>query len=61
LILTGSAPTQADAIALRDGFRKQIDRQRSVRTNVTLRVLLAEWLASHQVEPSTRTAWARTR
>jgi hypothetical protein len=24
-------------------------------------VLLAEWLASHQVEPSTRTAWARTR
>ena len=61
LILTGSAPTQADAIALPDGFRKQIGRQMSVRTNVTLRVLLAEWLAGHQVEPSTRTAWARTR
>jgi integrase len=58
LMLTGSAATQAEAVALRDGFRKQIDNQTSVRTNVTLRVLLAEWLASHQVEPSTRTAYA---
>jgi integrase len=57
LILTGSAATQAEAIALRDGFRKQIETQTSVRTNVTLRVLLAEWLDSHQVEPSTRTAY----
>jgi integrase len=48
LILTGSAVTQAEAVALRDGFRKQIDNQTSVRTNVTLRVLLAEWLASHE-------------
>jgi hypothetical protein len=57
LILTGSAATQAEAIALRDGFRKQIDTQTSVRTNITLRVLLAEWLDGHQVEPSTRIAY----
>ena len=40
LILTGSAKTEADAIALRDGFRKQIESQTAVRTNVTLAVLL---------------------
>jgi hypothetical protein len=57
LILTGSAATQAEAIALRDDLRKQIDTQTSVRTNVTLRVLLAEWLAGHQVEVSTRNAY----
>ena len=44
LILTGSAKTEADAIALRDGFRKQIEQQTAVRTNVTLAVLLDEWL-----------------
>ena len=58
LILTGSAATEADAIALRDGFRKQIEDHTAVRTNVTLRVLLAEWLAGHQVEPSTRASYA---
>jgi hypothetical protein len=30
----------------------------AVRTNVTLRVLLAEWLAGHQVEPSARASYA---
>ena len=35
LMLTGSAKTQADAIALRDGYRKQIESQTAVRTNVT--------------------------
>ena len=45
LILTGSAATEAEAVALRDGFRKQIADNTAVRTNVTLRVLLAEWLA----------------
>src|SRR4051794_35560189 len=54
LILTGSAATEAEALALRDGFRKQVTDHTAVRTNVTLRVLLAEWLAGHQVEPSTR-------
>jgi integrase len=58
LILTGAAATEADAIALRDGFRKQISEHTAVRTNVTLRVLLAEWLAGHQVEPSTRASYA---
>ena len=58
LILTGSAATEAEAIVLRDGFRKQIDDHTAVRTNVTLRVLLAEWLAGHQVEPSTRASYA---
>ena len=58
LILTGSAATEADALAMRDGFRMQIDDQTAVRTNVTLRVLLAEWLAGHQVEPSTRASYA---
>lgn len=58
LILTSSATTEADAIALRDGFRKQVADHTAVRTNVTLRVLLAEWLAGHQVEPSTRSSYA---
>jgi hypothetical protein len=31
LILTGSAATEADAIALRDGFRKQIEDHTAVR------------------------------
>lgn len=57
LILTGSAKTQADAITLRDGFRKQIESQTAVRTNVTLAALLTEWLDSHQVERSTRIAY----
>jgi integrase len=35
LMLTGSAKTEAEAIALRDGFRKQIEQQTAVRTNVT--------------------------
>jgi hypothetical protein len=43
---------------LRDGFRKQIEDHTAVRTNVTLRVLLAEWLPGHQVEPSTRATYA---
>ena len=51
LILTGSAATEADAFALRDGFRKQVADHTAVRTNVTLQVLLAEWLAGQQVEP----------
>ena len=58
LILTGSAATEAEAVALRDGFRKQIADNTAVRTNVTLRVLLAEWLAGHQVEQSTRASYA---
>ena len=58
LILTGSAATESDALAMRDGFRMQIEDQTAVRTNVTLRVLLAEWLAGHQVEPSTRASYA---
>jgi integrase len=58
LILTGSAATKAEALALRDEFRKQIEDHTAVRTNVTLRVLLAEWLAGHQVEPSTRAGYA---
>ena len=37
LILTGSATTEADAIALRDGFRKQVADHTAVRTNVTPR------------------------
>ena len=57
LILTGSAKTQADAITLRDGFRRQIESQTAVRTNVTLAVLLDEWLDSHPVERSTRLAY----
>ena len=43
---------------LRDGFRSQIEDHTAVRTNVTLRVLLAEWLAGHQVEQSTRASYA---
>jgi integrase len=58
LILTGSAATVAEASVLRNGFRKQIADHTAVRTNVTLRVLLAEWLVGHQVEPSTRASYA---
>jgi hypothetical protein len=46
----------------RDRFAGRIPEQiadhTAVRTNVTLRVLLAEWLAGHQVEPSTRASYA---
>jgi hypothetical protein len=38
LILTGSAATEAKVIALRDGFRNQIEDHTAVRTNVTLPV-----------------------
>jgi hypothetical protein len=58
LILTGAAATEADAALLRDGFRKQVEDHTAVRTNVTLRVPLAEWLAGHQVEPATRASYA---
>jgi integrase len=58
LILTGSAASEAEAVALRDDFRKRTKNHTAVRTNVTLRVLLAEWLAGHQVEPSTRASYA---
>jgi integrase len=58
LILLGSATTEAEAIALRDSFHKQISKHTAVRANVMLRVLLAEWLAGHQVEPSTRASYA---
>jgi len=37
LILTGSGATEIEAIALRDGFRKQIAEHTAVRTNITLR------------------------
>ena len=59
LILTGSAKTQAEAIAVRDGFRKQLDTQTAVRTNVTLAVLLAEWLAGHPAENLARLGHGR--
>jgi len=36
LILTGSAVTEADAIAPRDGFRSQIEDHTAVRTNFPL-------------------------
>jgi hypothetical protein len=54
LILTGSAATEA--LALRDGFRKQVADHTAVRTNVTLRVLLAEWLVGHLWDARSR-AW----
>jgi len=58
VIHTGSAPTQDAAIALRDGFRQQLRDRTAVRTAATLRFLLAEWLAGHQVEQSTRATYA---
>ena len=58
MILTGSAATEAEAIALRDECRKQVTDHTAVRTNVTLRVLLAEWLAGHRVKPSTCASYA---
>ena len=58
VIHTGSAPTQAAAIELRDSFRQQLRDRTAVRTSVTLRFLLAEWLAGHQVEASTRATYA---
>ena len=57
LILTGSAATEDEAVTIRDGFRREIAEHTAVRTNVTLRVLLAEWQAGHQVEPSTRQSY----
>ena len=58
VMLTGSADTEAGAIEIRDGFRKQVRDRTAVRTNVSLRYLLDEWIAGHQVEPTTRATYA---
>lgn len=58
VMLSGSARTEADAIELRDRFRGQVRDRTAVRTNVTLGHLLDEWLAGHQVEPTTRATYA---
>jgi integrase len=57
-MLTGSARTVADAVELRERFRAQVRDRTAVRTNVTLGHVLDEWLAGHQVEPTTRDTYA---
>ena len=47
LVLTGSAETQAAAIVLRDGHRKQVRERTAVRAGVTLGYLLDEWLLTN--------------
>ena len=53
LILTGSAATEADAVAMRDGFRNT-----AVRINVTLRV---RWPSGWRVTRSSRAPARATR
>lgn len=58
VMLTGSADSQEAAVELRDRFRQQVRERTAVRSNVSLRYLLDEWLAGHQVEPTTRASYA---
>ncbi len=58
VMLTGSAENENDAIELRDRFRQQVRSRTAVRSNVTLRYLLNEWITGHQVEPTTRETYA---
>jgi integrase len=51
--LTGSAPTEKDAIRLRNRLRTEIAESRSSRTNGTLGHLLTEWLDQHPGEAQT--------
>ena len=48
--LTGSAPDEAQAIALRDRYRREIDENKAARTSITVGYLLDEWLTTHHVE-----------
>ena len=57
LFLTGSADTEDAAIVLRDRLRQQVKDNIAAKTNVTLGYLLDEWLASHQVEETTRATY----
>lgn len=57
LFLTGSADTEDAAIVLRDRLRQQVKDNTAAKTNVTLGYLLDEWLASHQVEETTRATY----
>lgn len=54
VMLTGSADDEDAAIELRDKFRRQVKEQHAAKTNVTLGYLLDEWLASRQVEATTK-------
>jgi integrase len=51
--LSGSAPTEREAIRLRDRLRREVAESRASRTNGTLRYLLAEWLDQHPGEKET--------
>jgi integrase len=57
LFLTGSADTEDAAIVLRDRLRQQMKDNTAAKTNVTLGYLLDEWLATHQVEETTRATY----
>jgi integrase len=57
VMLTGSADDEDAAIELRDEFRRQVKERHAAKTNVTLGYLLDEWLASHQVEASTKATY----
>jgi integrase len=52
--LTGTAPTAAAAEKLRTRLLAEVDGERSVRTRATLNYALDEWLATSEIEESTR-------
>jgi integrase len=57
VMLTGSADDENVAIELRDNFRRQVKEQQAARTSVSLGYLLDEWLATHQVEETTKSTY----
>ena len=56
--LTGTTSTAAEAEKLRTRFLAEVDADRSARTRATLGYALDEWLATADIEESTRDGYA---
>jgi integrase len=57
VMLTGSAADEDAAIELRDSYRRQIKERQAAKTSVSLGYLLDEWLATHEVEETTKATY----
>ncbi|HEY0639838.1 MAG TPA: site-specific integrase [Pseudonocardiaceae bacterium] len=55
--LSASAPTEDEAIKLRDRLQRDITDNKAARTSVTVAYLLDEWLSAHRVELKTRQSY----
>ncbi|SFR29363.1 Phage integrase, N-terminal SAM-like domain [Lentzea waywayandensis] len=53
IVLSGQAPTEDEAIKLRDSFRAQIATKKTSRSNAKFGEVLDEWLSGHDIEETT--------